>query len=152
MSKKIIPKNNIEITLLTKNHYQFKEELSKRMESGQEMINKEILNDSELNQLKTDYHDWNDYNSELLKSSFNKPKNEYRYRYDNCTNMIGLMEYTRGNYSPNDPSYQLMDTKRNIEAKVANLKQLFAKTDLIPTLKMTAEIFDVDKPVNKIFL
>lgn len=40
MSKKIIPKDNIEITLLTKNHDQFKEELSKRLECGQEMINK----------------------------------------------------------------------------------------------------------------
>lgn len=39
MSKKKIPKNNIEITLLIKNHDKFKEELSKRFESGQEMIN-----------------------------------------------------------------------------------------------------------------
>lgn len=111
----------------------FKDELGKRLEIGQEFIDREIQQVPELEKLKTEYYDWNDYNSEFLKSSFNNDQNEYKYRYDRCTTMLGMMDYAAGRYNPNDPAYQLKDTKRDLEAKVTNLRQLLAKVDLIPS-------------------
>lgn len=112
----------------------FKEKLSKRLEIGQELLDREIKQVPELEKLKNDYSDWNNYNSELLKSSFNKSANEYKNSYDTCTQMLGMDDYAAGRYRPNDPSYQLKDTKRTIEAKHNNLRQLLAKVDLIPTM------------------
>lgn len=150
MSKKLNNKGDqSERTLLTKDINVFKDELSKRMEQGQQLLNKEIKNTYELESLKTDFYDWNDYNSEFLKASFNNPKNEYRHRYDNCDAFLGLMDYSTGQYSPNDPQYQLKDLKRKIEAKMSNLRQLLAKSDLILTNKTSTENNEIDNKRNK---
>jgi hypothetical protein len=111
----------------------FKAELSKRLEIGEEIFNREIKGLPELETLKTEFYDWDDYNSELLKSAFNIPMNEYKVDYDECDQNLGLMDYVSGRYDPNNPSYQLKDTKRKFEAKLSNLRQLLKKSYLIPS-------------------
>ncbi len=129
----------------------FKEVLGKRLEVGQELLDREILNVPDLEKLKTEYYDWNDYNSEFLKSSFNNDQNEYKYRYDRCTTMLGMMDYAAGRYNPNSPEYQLKDTKRDLEAKVTNIRQLLAKVDLIPSSVEKNEILidELTEPITK---
>lgn len=123
-----------ERTKLSMSRDDFKTQLSKRLEVGQELQDRKVEQVPELEKLKNDYSDWNNYNSELLKSSFDKPTNEYKYSYDRCTQMLGMDDYAAGRYQPNDPSYKLKDSKRAIEAKHNNLRQLLAKVDLIPTV------------------
>jgi predicted nucleotide-binding protein len=120
-------------TKLVRQVEDFKVELSKRLEIGEEIFNREIKAFPELETLKTEFYDWDDYNSELLKSAFNIPANEYKAEYDDCDQLLGLMDYASGRYDPNNPSYQLKDTKRKIEAKLSNLRQLLKKSDLIPS-------------------
>jgi predicted nucleotide-binding protein len=129
-----------ERTKLFGNRDGFKDKLSKRLEVGQELLDRKVEKIPELEQLKNDYSDWNNYNSELLKSSFDKPTNEYKYSYDRCAQKLGMDDYAAGRYQPNDPNYQLKDTKRTIETKHNNLRQLLAKVDLIPTMLGEEEV------------
>lgn len=138
MGKRILTRD-IERTMLTLKKEDFKNELIPRIEIGQELLNRKIASQDELAKLKAEYYDWDNYNSELLKAAFNKEQNEHRRLYDRCTMLIGMNDYVSGKYNPNDPSYQLKDTKQQIDTKTTNLTQLLAKVDLIPTVEAVKE-------------
>lgn len=139
MSKKLNQKFPERTFLICDRKY-FKEELFKRLKLGEDLLKIEINNVQDLEKLKSDFIDWNDYNSEFLKSSFNNIKNEYRYRYDNCDNGLGLMDFfdKNKNYDP------ISDERKRIQIKLDNIMQLIAKTDLIPV--------EVDKSIRDSFV
>ena len=72
---------NISTALVVGREY-FKDELNKRIVIGEEIYARQIQTNRQFDQARQDYYDWNDFNAEFLKQSFNKPSNEYKESYD----------------------------------------------------------------------
>ena len=99
--------------IISKN--ELNEKLKERILLGNELFVR-VVNDSEdFMKLQSDFSNWNDYNSEYLKQSFNIPANEYKIDYDNAGKFIGLYDF--------DDSFQkhLHNLKSRIESKKDNL-------------------------------
>ncbi|WP_299798546.1 nucleotide-binding protein [uncultured Maribacter sp.] len=106
----------------------FESELNKRIVIGDEIYNRSIQTTRQFEDVKREFYDWNDYNSEFLKQSFDNPNSEYKERYDNVNN-IGFM-VVGGRTSQAE---ELREFKDDVKSKVNNLKQLVAKTGLMKT-------------------
>lgn len=127
MAKRITTKTNENTTptaLVVGREY-FKEEVNKRIVLGEEIYSRQIQTNRQFDQARQDYYDWNDFNSELLKQSFNKPNNEYKESYDNVNQKFI--------YVSKSPAEELQEFIEDVKNKVNNLKQLVAKLSLIKT-------------------
>jgi len=111
-------------TLLIVGKEYFKEALKSRVLIGEEILRRQIQTREQLDISKKEVSDWDDYNSELLKQSFNKEHNEYKYDYDQVNSFYGL--YERGTNKS-----ILQEFQEQLDYKLTNLKQLLAKVDLI---------------------
>lgn len=123
----------------------FKEELGKRITIGEEIFNRQIQTDRQFEQAKQNFEDWDDFNSEFLKQSFNDPENEYKDSYDNVNqNYI---------FVPKSPAEELKDFIEDVKNKVNNLRQLVSKTSLIKT-EINEPILAVSSTAssNKVFI
>lgn len=103
----------------------FEEEINKRISIGAEIMERPIQTTRQLEQARQEYYDWNDFNSEFLKQSFDNPSNEYKQKYDDVNNKL---MYFLGNTSQAE---ELREFKDDVKNKVNNLKQLNAKLSLI---------------------
>jgi predicted nucleotide-binding protein len=103
----------------------FKEELIKRIVIGEEIYSRQIQTNRQFEQARQDYYDWNDFNSELLKQSFNNPNNEYKQSYDNVNQKFI--------YVSQSPAEELEEFIEDVKNKVSNLRQLVSKLALIKT-------------------
>lgn len=103
----------------------FKEELNKRIVIGEEIYNRQIQTNRQFEQARQEYYDWNDFNSELLKQSFNNPNNEYKQSYDNVNQKFI--------YVSKSPAEELEEFIEDVKNKASNLRQLVAKLALIKT-------------------
>lgn len=123
----------------------FKEEVNKRIVLGEEIYSRQIQTNRQFEQARQDYYDWNDFNSELLKQSFNKPNNEYKERYDNVNQKFI--------YVSRSPAEELQEFIEDVKNKVNNLKQLIAKLSLIKT-EINEPIItkEVSVATNKVFI
>jgi predicted nucleotide-binding protein len=123
----------------------FKEEVNKRIVLGEEIYSRQIQTNRQFEQARQDYYDWNDFNSELLKQSFNKPNNEYKERYDNVNQKFI--------YVSKSPAEELQEFIEDVKNKVNNLKQLVAKLSLIKT-EINEPIItkEVSVATNKVFI
>lgn len=103
----------------------FKEELNKRISIGEEISNRNVQTNRQFEQAKQDFYDWNDFNSELLKQSFNNPGNEYKQSYDKVNQkFIYVSKY---------PAEELEEFIEDVKNKVTNLRRLVSKLSLIKT-------------------
>lgn len=107
----------------------FKEELNKQIEVGNGLYAETIRNIEEFKKNEADYRKWDDYNSELLKQSFNIERSDYKYDYDHCASWVGVAGAMI--LSPTKPSDSLRDLKEKIKRKVDNLEKLRDKTNLL---------------------
>jgi len=124
--KKIASRSDSETsTALTVGREYFKEEVNKRIVLGEEIYSRQIQTNRQFEQARQDYYDWNDFNSELLKQSFNNPNNEYKKKYDNVNQKFI--------YVPKSPPEELQEFIEDVKNKVNNLRQLVAKVSLIKT-------------------
>lgn len=135
------------ITELTVDKSEFKQKLNERIVNGEELFKRNIQTQQDLDKLKNDYSSWTDYNSELLKQSFNIPYNEYKHTYDNAGySMFG--DIGGGNYQ--NP---VEERKYLINVKIENLKKLEAKVDLlkssIPTHVSSFQDTKIIKSIEK---
>lgn len=103
----------------------FKEQINKRIDYGEEIYNRQIQISQQLEEAKRNYYDWDDYNSELLKQSFNNEHNEYKNDYDKVNNFNGFM------FGGNRQRNELLEFKEKVKNKITNLKQIVAKVDLM---------------------
>ncbi|APX99917.1 TIR domain-containing protein [Lacinutrix venerupis] len=117
-------KENIEASKLVVGKEYFEDYLQKRIVIGEEIYNRNIQTTRQLEQARQDYYDWNDFNSELLKQSFDNINSEYKEKYDRVNN-IGIY------ISPSSPAEELREFKDDVLNKINNLKQLIAKLPLI---------------------
>jgi len=114
--------------VLIKSREQFKDELDKRLEIGAEILKKQITNSTELAASQDEFNSWDDYNTELLKQSFDRPNNDYHKEYT----YTGFFFGTLGGSRPSLPE-MIHDLKSDIEKKYGRLKQIRDKVDLIET-------------------
>jgi predicted nucleotide-binding protein len=109
------------------------------------LTTRQIQTSRQFEQARQDYYDWNDFNSEFLKQSFNKPNNEYKESYDNVNQKFS--------YGPLSPAKELQEFIEDVKNNTNNLRQLVAKSALIK-----AEINEpvLTKPLaevgNKVFI
>ncbi len=127
-------------TMLTISKVDFREQLTKRIEIGEELFNRQVKNNQEFETLDNDYDLWSEYNHEMLKQVFNNPMNEYLEAYSNAG--YSFLGGQMGEV-PNDP----LQTQRNlIEYKQKNLKGLLSKLELLKS-----SVADSEKPtVSKV--
>lgn len=103
----------------------FKEKINERIQAGDEIYNRQIQTRPQLEEAKQNYYDWDDYNSELLKQSFNNEHNEYKKDYDGVNSFYGM--FLGGGQQRNE----LQEFKEKLNNKLTNLRQLVAKIDLM---------------------
>jgi predicted nucleotide-binding protein len=113
-------------TLLVVGKDYFKDVLATRIQLAEEIVNRQIQTRPQLDEAKQNFYDWDDYNSELLKQSFNNEHNEYKTDYDRTNQFLGM--FLGGGNSQRD---ELKEFKDKVQNKINNLKQLVAKVELI---------------------
>jgi predicted nucleotide-binding protein len=134
----------------------FKSAIDERVKSGEEIFSFQVKTQQDFESNKEQFYEWNDYNSEYLKQSFNNEYNEYKKSYDDAGSWGGFM--VLGGRNPS-PAEELKKFKDKVESKIKNLKKLSAKTEL---LKCSVNVDDEDittiaqkedsKKTNNIFI
>jgi hypothetical protein len=117
-------------TVLTKPREVFRNELLDRIKIGEELFNKPVTDLEQLSQLNREVFNWEDYNGELVKRSFNNQHSEYFDEYSRLNTMAGLMDYMKG-VNTEHPSYKIKQVKEGIENSFNWLKRLVEKLPLI---------------------
>jgi len=117
-------------TKLIKPRELFTDELQDRIAKGKELQERKIDSIEQLSQLKKEYNNWDDFNEELLKQSFNNPQSEYYKNYSEVNRMVGMDDVLR-RVDIDAPSYQLKQTKKYIENSLIVLERLVTKLPLI---------------------
>lgn len=112
-----------EPTQLTVGKEFFKQALTERIQIGLEILNRQIQTRQQLEEAKNDVSNWSDYNSELLKQSFNNEYNEYKKDYDQVNFYYGMLG--------GRPQNKIVELQEKLQNKVKNLNQLVAKVDLM---------------------
>lgn len=128
VKRKVVP-TEVHRDILIKSHDEFKNELDKRLEIGEEIIERTISNHDELGKAKSDFSSWDDYNSELLKQSFDRPNNDYHRDYTSYGVSFGML-------GGGPPSLQelLNDHKSDVNKQQKRLQKIRDKVDLIDSL------------------
>ena len=127
MAKKIQPVTVDQTpTELTTPKEEFNKVLDERIALGEEIFNRQVSTQDAFKKNREDFSNWNDYNSEYLKHSFNKECNEYKKRYDDAGSFS--FAFIGGRTSP---AQELKEFKDKVNYKLGNLKKLRAKTDLL---------------------
>lgn len=137
-----------EPTILNITRSEFEEKIQERIDLGQPIFEKIVNTQQEFDKNQREFYDWNDFNSELLKQSFNNEFNEYKKSYDDAGSYIGFSRLAqRGGTSP---AQKLKDFKERIESKITNLNKLKAKTKLLKSSEneAPAEVMELEKITN----
>ena len=143
--RKIVNKEeNNKLTLLIVGKDYFKEEINKRIILGEEIHSRQIQTNRQYEQAKDDFQNWDDFNSELLKQSFNNINSEYREQYDNVNEKFI--------YVSQSPAEELQEFFEDVKNKVNNLKQLISKLTLIKSEIKESTISITENNNNKIFI
>lgn len=109
---------------------EFKSQLIDQISQGKQFGIKDITTEDLLVAVEKKFDLWNDYNNELLKSSFNNAVNEYRNTYNSSGQMIGVSDVMRG-ANINHPQHRFKTLKERVEVKINELESLLAKVNLI---------------------
>ena len=132
-------------TELLISNYEFKEHLELRLKIGEEMLNRQINTNEELELLIKNSNSWSDYNAEYLKQSFNNSFNEYRKDYQSSGTYWGGIA---------GPSLQQPERQKFIiKNQITNLKNLIEKSVLFksPTEETNqAKVLSIN--TNEIFI
>lgn len=140
--KKTTQPEKISTQLIVGKDY-FKEKINERIKDGDEIYNRQIQTQQQLEEAKHDYYNWNDYNSELLKQSFNKELNEYKKKYDDVNNFYGFL------IGGNNQRNELEEFREKLNNKLTNLKQIVAKIDLMKSEVPEQITTDITKTDSK---
>lgn len=117
-------------TILIKPREVFKKELSERIELGEVLLNRQIKQVPEIETLKQDFSNWDDYNDELIKQAFNNQYSEYYHEYSRVNQMVGFTGFNR-HPQADHPSYKLELAQERISNCLTILRRLVEKLPLI---------------------
>jgi len=113
-----------ETAILTISNADLVSKLEKRIEIGQEIFNRNILNEQELVVANSDYKLWTEYNSEMLKQVFSIEINDYVNSYNNAGySFLGQMGEVERN--------PIQTFKNLVNYKLENLKSLLTRAELL---------------------
>lgn len=136
MAKRTTNQPERQPTKLTVGKDFFRQQLEQRIALGDELLKRPIQTYDQLDKAREDYYSWNDYNSEILKQSFNNEFNEYKDSYDSA------------NFSPiifsGQPRDEVKDFREDVDGKIGSLKKLIAKIDLLKT-----DVLDHSIPIDQ---
>ncbi len=135
---KRMEKNTSQTTLIILKE-EFKSLLIKQISIGKELYHTKIQTEPQLKESEKKFNMWDDFNSEILKSSFNNETNEYRRTYDNADSFIGVGDVMFG-ADIHHPEHRLKTLHERLEAKTIELESLLSRTDLL-----RSEIVDESK-------
>lgn len=128
----------------------FRQALKDRIQIGEEIYNRQIPTKEHFKNANMNNDDWEDYNSELLKQSFNNERNEYKNEYDSVNFYYGM--YGKGAPDP------LQAFREKLKNKLTNLNQLLIKVDLMKsqvpdkTIGIKTELTTEENLTNKVFI
>lgn len=121
-----------QLTRLESSKSAFSNKIQSAISKGEEIAYNEILNEVELDRRYRDFNAWNDYNSELLKQSFNNEQNEYKRDYDDVNKYYGLFGV--------DNKSRVQKFKEQVENKLQILRQILAKVELMKSVEEKVSI------------
>lgn len=133
MAKKTSP-NDRESSVLVISKSDFKDAIEERIAQGEELLKRNVQTVDDLEELKSQYSLWNDYNRELLKQSFNQPENEYQKTYEGAGAWLGFTL----NQVP--PAQQLKDFIEKFKRKIEELRKLTLKVNLLKSIEPEPEV------------
>jgi len=116
----------------------FKQQIEERIALGKVLLNTQISTIREIKELRDKYDDWNEYNSELLKVSFNSTNSDYKIDYDRCNDHMIFTGWA-------NVTEELADLKEDIDTKVHNLEKLITKLPLIKSLEANNDVINENK-------
>jgi len=128
MTKKRIEPAQPERVALRISKKEFSDHLTTQIEAGKTLLQvaNEIKDVMQLEHGQRNYSRWDNVNEEIIKSSFNNPRNEYLQNYKNAgqfnTKHLNLL--TAGRLNINDPAYKLDKMKDFLVAKIGSLEEL----------------------------
>lgn len=133
-------------TELIKPLTEFNQMLENRIEIGEELFKRDIVTHENFDELRKDFSNWNEYNSEYLKHAFNKDFNEYKKSYDN----VGSINVFFIGGQKETPAQELKKFKEKIGTKLDNLKKLRLKSELLKTNTFNRVVeAEIIKKLNK---
>jgi predicted nucleotide-binding protein len=110
--------------ILVEKRSSFVQKLSEQIDIGEKLLYGDVTSQDTKN-LNLEYKNWIDYNSEYLKNAFNNEKSDYWIKYN-----IAGRERARFGFG-NDPREEFRELRHDLEQKVAYLKSLVNKADLL---------------------
>jgi predicted nucleotide-binding protein len=116
-------------TVLVKSKSQFRSEILKRIEIGNDLLESPINENRNFGLLRDEFNSWNGYNLELLKQSFSIEHNSYRKEYADAGQWSGVRMRAVG--VPSDPNEPVRKLVAMIKAKLKSLKNLEQKIEIL---------------------
>jgi len=104
----------------------FSQKIISRITAGKEMLSRKVMAQEALETLKNDISKWSDYNTELLKQSFNNPDNEYLIQYKHSYRPFNF-------FGSHSLQIDADEQKKKISKYILYLEKIINKADLIPT-------------------
>ncbi len=116
----------------------FKQQVQERIEKGKKLNDSTISSIEQLETNEKSYKKWDDYNKELLSSSFTVISNKYLQEYKVAGNMLGVEQVMRG-VDINSPQFRKWKIKEFLKVRIQSLESIFERIDLIPTQIINTE-------------
>ena len=133
MAKRIIKNPTVILKdYLIKSKDEFREQLKKRIEIGEDLIKRPIPSSQDFAILQDDYSSWYNYNVELLKQAFDRPNNYYHDEYVAID--VGSLNSAFVSNRPYTPSEQLYELRSDINVSLKRIKHIYDKIDLMETI------------------
>lgn len=132
--------------ILIKSKNTFETELEKRIKIGKAFLDKKIINTDEIEELKFDFSDWDEFNAELIKQSFNNPENESYKKYLKVNYGAGIADSLNRNINTATLDYKLNLTFGKFKNSIRYLKKL---KNRIPLLKTTETVEKMESSNTK---
>lgn len=120
-----------EPALLVVDKEELKQALRDRIIIGEKIPERQINNDTEKQQMWTEFIDWNNYNEELVRQAFDKPKNIYieEYKYKSGFSIDAL-------YGREKTFHEWVEHDKNvIKYQVKKLQRFYEKVDLLKSVE-----------------
>jgi hypothetical protein len=123
--------NQIDFLIIDKED--FKAKIEKRLEIGNEFLIRQISTEQEKQKVWDDFIDWDDFNEELLKNSFENPNNSYLIDYKRQDNSFMPILFGVSEREYKKPSFQesIKNTKDEISWQVRKFQWFYNKIDLL---------------------
>ncbi len=125
---------------------QFAQELEERISAGQSLVDREITSQEELDNAKSDFYTWSEFNAELLKRRFSTPEPADDYSYWGIIGVGSQLSFAE----------EVKDYRNDVQTKLRRLRSLKEKLPIIDeshhVVTDRASAPAKDAPISEIFV